>query len=138
MLLLSEEKMEVQSAMLLNPLQLAYIGDVVWEIVIRQSLVLRRLNVHHMHEECVKSVNAKAQAQCLNRVQSHLSETEHDIAQRGRNAHARHPGPRNQNPADYADATAFETLVGFLYLTDQQERLKEIIRIAREENEVEQ
>ena len=126
MLFLTEQKMDLQSARLLNPLQLAYIGDSVWEIYVRQMLVMRRLNVHHMHEECVRRVNAKAQAAYMHCIQNSLSEEELSAAQRGRNAHARHPSPRNQDPSDYADATAFETLIGFLYLTDQHERLLEL------------
>ena len=51
-----------QEALLLNPLQLAYLGDTVWETMIRYELIRKRLNVHHMHQECVKKVNAQAQA----------------------------------------------------------------------------
>ena len=127
MLFLSKEKMDEKTAALLNPLQLAYIGDAVWEMYVRQTLMLLRLNVHHMHNECIRRVNARAQAECMARLLDKLNETENSIAQRGRNAHARHPAPRNQHPADYAEATAFEALVGYLYLTDQQERLQEIL-----------
>ena len=127
MLLLTKEKMDEKTAALLNPLQLAYIGDAVWEMYVRQSLMLQRLNVHHMHNECIRRVNAKAQEECMARLPDKLNEAETSIAQRGRNAHARHPSPRNQHPADYAEATAFEALVGYLYLTDQQQRLQEIL-----------
>ncbi len=119
--------MEPREAALLNPLQLAYVGDAVWEILVRQHLVLRRFNVHHMHTESISRVNAKAQAGYMLLLQEGLSGEEAAIVQRGRNAHARHPSPRNQDPADYAESTAFEALIGYLYLTDNVNRLSDII-----------
>ncbi len=119
--------MTPRDAALLNPLQLAYVGDAVWELLVRQHLILRRLNVHHMHSECISRVNAGAQAGYMVRLSPELTEEEAGIVQRGRNAHARHPSPRNQDPADYAEATAFEALIGFLYLTGREERLSGII-----------
>ena len=129
MLLLTDDRMDPMSAALLNPLQLAYIGDAVWEITVRQQLVMRRLTVRHMHEECVRRVNAKAQAEQMARLETHLTEEEKAIAHRGRNAHAKHPSPRNQDPSDYAEATAFEALIGYLYLTDQTDRLRALFRL---------
>ncbi len=110
----------------MNPLQLAYVGDAVWEILVRRYLVFMRFNVHHMHTESIRRVNAKAQAGYMLLLQEGLTEEEAAIVQRGRNAHARHPSPRNQNPADYAEATAFEALIGYLYLTGSMERISEI------------
>ncbi len=121
--------MDPREASLLNPLQLAYVGDAVWEILVRQHLVLLRFNVHHMHTESISRVNAKAQAGYMLQIQGKLSEDEAAIVQRGRNAHARHPSPRNQDPADYAESTAFEALLGYLYLTDNVKRLSDIISI---------
>ena len=122
-MLIIKEKMEAREAMLLNPLQLAYAGDAVWEILVRQKLILQHLNVHNMHMECIRNVNAKAQAHYLLKIRSLLNEQELSVVQRGRNAHFRHPVPKNQDPADYSDATAFEALIGYLYLTEQVERL---------------
>ncbi len=110
----------------MNPLQLAYVGDAVWEILVRRYLVFMRFNVHHMHTESIRRVNAGAQAGYMLLLQERLTEEEAAIVQRGRNAHARHPSPRNQNPADYAEATAFEALIGYLYLTGSMERISEI------------
>ncbi len=126
MLLVTDRRMLPEEAALLNPLQLAYIGDAVWEILIRQSLTLRGFNVHHMHNECIRRVNAGAQARAMALILGELTDAEADVARRGRNAHARHPAPRNQHPADYAEATAFEAVLGYLYLTDQQARLREL------------
>ncbi len=115
--------MKIQEATMLNPLQLAYIGDVIWEAIVRCKLVCERKSVHHMHTECVQLVNANAQSHWLEIIKSSLSEQELLIVQRGRNAHARHPSPKNQNPSDYSESTGFEALIGFLYLTGNTERI---------------
>jgi ribonuclease-3 family protein len=80
-----------------------------------------------MHSDCIRYVNAHAQASFAEELQEALSDAERDVIRRGRNAHARHPAPRNQNPEDYSAATGFEALIGYLYLTGQEERLREIM-----------
>ena len=125
----TDEIFAPENACMLNALQLAYIGDAVWEVLIRDIMIRRRLNLHHMHSECVKRVNAHAQAGYLNCIQNILDEHEAEIVRRGRNAHAHHPAPRNQDPGDYAAATGFEALIGFLYLTGRKERIKMIANI---------
>ena len=87
-----------------------------------------------MHRAATGSVNAGAQAQALERMAPLLSPEEAEITRRGRNAHARHPAPRNQNPADYQAATALEALVGFLYVTGQEERLLALFQRSQEED----
>lgn len=119
------DEMSEKQALLLNPLQLAYVGDSVWETVIRGALVCQGLNVHHMHNMCVGYVNAHGQACCLKQIEDRLFPVECEIVRRGRNAHARHPSPKNQNPEDYSTATGFEALIGFLYLTGKDERILE-------------
>lgn len=126
--------MAPEKARLLNPLQLAYLGDSVWDLLIRSRLLYAGRNVHNMHRAATGSVNAGAQAQALERMTPLLSPEEAEIARRGRNAHARHPAPRNQNPADYQAATALEALVGFLYVTGQEERLLELFQRSQEED----
>ena len=123
------DKMTVREASQLSPLQLAYIGDSVWEIIVRSRLLHQKMNVYNMHIECVKTVNAAAQAKGLSYIHHIMTEDEKSIFLRGRNAHSHHPSPRNQNPADYAEATGFEALLGYLYLTGNFERLKEIEKI---------
>ena len=120
---------QAQEALLLNPLQLAYLGDVVWETMIRFELIRKRLNVRHMHQECVKYVNAQSQAATLKIIFDMLSPEEQDLVRRGKNAHAHHPAPRNQGLENYSAATGFESLIGYLYLTGQDERLDEIFRV---------
>ncbi len=112
-----------EEAGMLNALQLAYIGDAVWEVLIRDTMIHRGLSVRHMHSTCVGYVNAHAQAEFMNIIKDILNEREAEIARRGRNAHARHPAPRNQDPCDYAAATGFEALIGYLFLTGQEERI---------------
>lgn len=126
--------MAPEKARLLNPLQLAYLGDSVWDLLIRSRLLYAGRNVHNMHRAATGSVNAGAQAQALERMTPLLSPEEVEITRRGRNAHARHPAPRNQNPADYQAATALEALVGFLYVTGQEERLLELFQRSQEED----
>ena len=122
----NEKVFSRQDAALLNPLQLAYLGDTVWEMMIRYDLIMKRLNVNHMHQECVKRVNAQAQAQALESIMEMLSEEEATIVKRGRNAHAHHPAPKSQGIENYSAATGFEALFGFLYATGQEDRLKEL------------
>ena len=126
MLLSNRDVMDPKDAALLNPLQLAYVGDAVWEILVRQQLILKCFNVHHMHTECVRRVNAAAQAGYMALLRPCLNDVEMEIARRGRNAHARHPSPRNQAPEDYAESTSFEAVIGYLYLTGQKNRLAEL------------
>ena len=118
--------MEERDALQLNPLQLAYMGDAVWEIMVRSRLIAQRKNVKHMHRECVESVNAAAQARFAEKIRYLMTETELSVFIRGRNAHPHHASPRNQDPADYAEATGFEAMLGFLYITGQDGRIGEL------------
>lgn len=111
---------------LLSPLTLAYIGDCVYELYIRTKLVNKtNLKPHKLHIETIKYVKAQAQAERLKKIQEYLTEEEKNIVRRGRNAQNHHL-PKNCNVEDYSYATAFETLIGYLFLTNQTDRLKEI------------
>ena len=129
----SETPMDAARARLMGPLQLAYLGDTVWDMLVRTELIRRGLNVGHMHREAVARVNAGAQAAAFRRLRGSLTEEEEGVALRGRNAHPHHSVPKNQNPQDYADATALECLMGFLCLTGQEARIGELFRITQEE-----
>ena len=122
-----DEPLSEKEVSLMNVLQIAYIGDAVWEICVRENLMRKGLNVHHMHSECVKLVNAGAQASFIQALLPELTQQETDLVMRGRNAHARHPAPKNQHPVDYSMSTAFEALIGFHYLTGNTDRLEAII-----------
>lgn len=120
-------KKEIEEVKLMPPLVWAYVGDCVYELFIRIKLVnTTKLNPHKLHIEAIKHVKAKAQAETLTKIYYELSEEEQDIVRRGRNAQNHHL-PKNTELADYTHATAFEALLGYLYLTKQDERLNEIL-----------
>ncbi len=105
---------------------LAYIGDAVYELAIRRA-VLRTLTAKSgsMHSEVIHLVNASAQAQALNRIESELSETERNLVKRASNHSV--PAARQVDPAEYRRATGFEALLGFLYLSEERTRLYELL-----------
>lgn len=112
---------------LMSPLTWAYVGDCVYELFIRTHLVeTTHLKPHKLHIEAVKKVKAKAQADKLEELQEILTEEEKEIVRRTRNTQNHHL-PKNANPTDYMYATAFEGLIGYLYLSEQKERLNEIL-----------
>ncbi len=111
-----------QRARLLNPVQLAFAGDTVFDLYVRTRLLLVSPTApKQMHRAAVAQVNCAAQARALLALEPLLTEEEADVCRRGRNAHSR--PPRNADPADYAHATGLEALLGFLYLSGQEERL---------------
>ena len=117
---------------MLSPLTWAYVGDCIYELYIRTDLVNKtKLKPHKLHIETIKYVKAKAQADILKRIEENLTEKELEIVRRGRNAENHHL-PKNADPADYMYSTAFEGLIGYLYLTKQDERLKEIFKMCKE------
>ena len=126
--LINREKSEMDVNML-SPLTWAYVGDAVYELYIRTNLVNNtKLKPHKLHIESIKYVKAKAQADILKRIENSLTDEEKEIVRRARNAENHHL-PKNADPADYMYSTAFEGLIGFLYLTKKDERLKEILKM---------
>ena len=112
---------------LISPLVWAYVGDSVYEVFIRTHLVeTTKLKPHKLHIEAIKYVKAKAQAEKLEKLQDILTEKEKEIVRRTRNTENHHV-PKNADPKDYMYATAFEGLIGYLYLSGQTERLDEIL-----------
>ena len=125
-----EEFNKVDKPELLNPLVLAYIGDAVYEVYIRVHITkLGFAKTNALHKEATTYVSARAQANILTKIEANLSEEELNIVRRGRNAHS-HTIPKNATIADYKKATAFEALIGYLFLSKRNERLEEIISIA--------
>ena len=111
---------------------LSPLTDCIYELYIRTDLVNKtKLKPHKLHIETIKYVKAKAQADILKRIEENLTEKELEIVRRGRNAENHHL-PKNADPADYMYSTAFEGLIGYLYLTKQDERLKEIFKMCKE------
>ena len=128
MQIIDREKNEMDVNML-SPLTWAYVGDAIYELYVRTNLVNNtKLKPHKLHIESIKYVKAKAQADILKRIEDSLTDDEKEIVRRARNAENHHL-PKNADPADYMYSTAFEGLIGFLYLTKQDERLKEILKM---------
>lgn len=122
---------------LLNPVVLAYVGDAVFELLVRQQLIVQPLHkMHHLHKSATGQVSAKAQRALLERWTPHLSEQEAAIVRRGRNAKSGSP-PKNADMLDYRLATALECLVGFLYLSGNEARLQQLMQIAFGQHEQE-
>ena len=110
-----------------SPLTWAYLGDCVYELYIRMSLVnTTKFKPHKLHTEAIKFVKAKAQATILKQIEYKLTDKEKEIVKRGRNTENHHL-PKNATVQDYMYSTGFEALIGYLYLTKQDSRLEEIL-----------
>lgn len=117
---------EGQTPQSLSPLTLAFVGDGVYELLVREHLVAQgNCPVRKLHSRKVELVRCQAQAKALESLWPVLSEKERDVALRGRNAHVGH-APKNAAVADYHGATALEALFGYLYLAERGERLREL------------
>ncbi|MCE5343481.1 MAG: ribonuclease III [Eubacteriales bacterium] len=127
---IAREPMSAQEAGLKNPLALAFIGDTVWDLLVRQRLLSSAARVNALHRQATTMVNAGAQAEALRRLEPLLSEPESDIVRRGTNAHSGHVAPRNQDPVDYRRATGLEALIGWLYLCGRHARISELFEAA--------
>lgn len=120
-------------ARMLNPLQLALIGDGVYEIFIRNYVLSLNtdLSAHKMHKAAIGFVNAKSQSTIMHSLEEELTEDEMYIFKRGRNAKSP-TVPKNADVRDYRMATGFEALVGYLYLIGNKERLNYILKRSSE------
>ena len=113
----------------MSPLTWAYVGDCVYELYIRTKLVdTTKLKPHELHIKSVKYVKAQAQAETLKKLETILTEEEKEIVRRGRNTQTHHIA-KNASMQDYMYATAFEALIGYLYLTKQDDRLFEMMKM---------
>lgn len=110
-----------------SPLVLAYIGDAVYEVAIR-TLILNRGNtqVNKMHKRASELVKAEAQARFYKLLEARLTPEEQSVYRRGRNAKSA-TMPKHATMRDYRMATGFEALIGYLYLTEQMERMAELL-----------
>ena len=124
---------EFQHGSLPGSLELAYLGDSLYDLYVREHLVAQGGRVRAMHREAVTLVCAHAQSEALRRVEPMLSEAESDVVRRARNAHQ--SPPRNADPAEYHRATALEALIGFLYVTGQRERMNAVLAQALPESD---
>ena len=112
-----------------SPLTLAYIGDGVYELVIRTILVKKgNCPVNRIHRKASSLVKASAQSDIMEKIEEHLTQEEHDIYRRGRNAHSPTMA-KHATMADYRRATGFEALMGYLYLKEEYTRMLTLIRM---------
>lgn len=114
-----------EDQLMLSPLQLAYVGDAVYELFVRTYLLDKNKNVNELHKEATKYVKAKGQANFVHELEEFFTEKEKSVIKKGRNAKS-HTSPKNQDMVDYKYATGFEALFGYLYLREEYERMYEI------------
>lgn len=128
---IEREKTEIDT---MSPLTWAYVGDAVYELYVRTHLInTTKLKPHALHMQSIKYVKAKAQAQILQNLEEILTNEEKEIARRGRNTKNHHL-PKNAEVQDYMYSTAFEALIGYLYLTKKEERLEQILEYCVKDN----
>lgn len=122
-------QMQEVDARIYSPLALAYIGDCIFDLVIK-SLILNEGNkpVQKLHKETSRYVQASSQSKMMRRLQEELTEEEHQIYKRGRNSKTVSPA-KNQTVTDYRRATGFEALIGYLYLNREYRRMLELVKL---------
>ncbi|NEZ46595.1 Mini-ribonuclease 3 [Clostridium niameyense] len=125
---LFKDKFTERDVKQLNPLVLAFIGDAAYEIFIRTFMVdgNREMSVHKLHVKAIQHVKAHGQSEYIKKIMPTLTEDEMYIFKRGRNAKSG-TIPKNADVQEYKFATGFEALIGFLYLTNQVDRLNYIL-----------
>lgn len=121
--LLTEEDIKM-----MGPLQLAYVGDACYELMVRTFLLNKDHSVNVLHRNTIKYVKAGSQASIVHSLEEVLNEKEKTIVRKGRNAKT-YSNPKNADFMDYKHATGFEALFGYLYLTGQDLRLEELFNL---------
>ncbi len=117
-------KIPIQNPNTYSPLALAFLGDAVYGLLVREQLLLTANRpAGKLHTLSVQAVNARAQAQAAEKILPMLTEAELAVYKRGRNAHPGHT-PKNQSEGDYHSATGLEALFGWLYLHGAEARLR--------------
>ena len=133
---LNEFGLEEQDLRTYSPLTLAYIGDAIFELVVRTVLVERKnTQAEKLHKAATKIVKAETQALMIETIKEELTEEELAVYKRGRNAKAV-TRAKNATMSEYRRATGFEALMGYLYLKGDIERMIELIHLAVEKAEV--
>ena len=112
-----------------SPLLLAYIGDAVYELKVREHLLLSgEVKMSRLHEKAVALVRADRQSQLAADIENLLTDEEKDVFRHGRNAKAGHH-PNNTKVCDYRRATGVEALIGYLYLQGEEKKLSQIFEV---------
>lgn len=116
----------INSNFLKNALSLAYLGDAVFTLMVRSELVKKYdFKTRELNKRANRIVCAKFQAEVIKKIKENLTETEHDVIMRARNAHANNKA-KNSTWEEYSLATQFEALVGFWYLNGEDEKLNKM------------
>ena len=106
---------------------LAYLGDAVWELRVREYAIEKGYNIHNLNKYVKTMVNAKAQSKLLKEVFENLSEEEQVIVRRAKNSNIK-TFPKSCTVMEYKESTAFEALIAFLYTRGMEERIQEFIK----------
>ena len=116
-----------------NPLELAFVGDAVFTLFVRENILLMHdTNVNNLSKIASGVVNAGAQYKMYRKIEENLSDFEKELCKRARNANM-HSKAKNYTVTEYIYATAFEALLGYLYLSEKSERLNQILQLSVEE-----
>ncbi len=115
----------VQDPKQVHPVELAYIGDAVFSLYVRRRLLPVSSHVQVLHDLAARMVSAVMQARAMDALEGDLTEEESWIARRGRNTKS--TVPKSASVREYRQGTAFEALMGYLYLMDQKERLHQLM-----------
>ncbi|MCQ2479585.1 MAG: ribonuclease III [Clostridia bacterium] len=125
---LSEKQVDPRQ---LSPLTLAFIGDTVYDLLVREEIICdANRSANDLHALAVKQVKASAQAQAITAIMPELTEEELTIFKRGRNAKTAHIA-KNASTCDYHKATGLEAVIGYLYLSGNLQRIKELYNLIR-------
>ena len=123
MLFTSENKIDLRER---SPLALAFVGDGVYELLVRAREVERtRLKPNRLHSGAVRFVSARGQFEALRYLEPMLTEAEKDLVRRGHNA-SKATVAKNASPEEYRASTGFECLLGYLYLEGKNDRIQEL------------
>ena len=127
--LLKPFNIERKEAKEFSPLVLAYIGDAVYELIVRSILVsMGNRPVNKLNKDATSLVKAGAQSEIVKLISDKLSEEEYTVFKRGRNS-SPHTMAKNASMTDYKYATGFEALIGFLYLDNRCDRVLELVKL---------
>ncbi|MCR5557857.1 MAG: ribonuclease III [Butyrivibrio sp.] len=123
---------ESQDIRTYSPLTLAYIGDAIFDVIVRSILVNKgNTAVNKLHQRASSVVKAQSQAAFVKVLMDDFTEAEADYYRRGRNSKP-HTKAKNATTMDYLEATGFEAVIGFLYLSDNMDRACELIKLGIE------
>lgn len=117
---------------LLSPLTLAFIGDTVYDLLVREEIICNANRpANDLHSLAVKKVKASAQAKAVESIFDSLNEKEQAVFKRGRNAKSAHTA-KNASTGDYHKATGLEALIGYLYLSGETQRIIDLYNLIKE------